>query len=156
MLLATSHGLVRSWWSAGASEGEVDEGFFFELVGLGGSGCRAGGGVAFDAEDGAIADHAAELGHDVGEGTHVGGLFLHPDDFAGLGMLVDGGAELGFGKGIELLEEEDADGHVLALFALDAEIVADLAGGDDEAAGSFDVVVGKDVLEMVDGKVGHF
>ena len=52
----------------------------------------------------------------------------------GCGMLVEGGLQFGFGPGVELLEEDDADGHVLALGALDAEVVADLAGADEEAA----------------------
>ena len=113
-----------------------------------------GGGGALDAEDGAVAGYAAELGDDVGEGSHVGGLFLDPDDFGGGGVLVEGGLELGFGEGVELLEEDDGDVGEFALGALDAEVVADFAGADEQAAGVGDGVVGENVLEAVEGEVG--
>ena len=65
-------------------------------------------------------------------------------------MLVERGLQLGFGPGVELLEEDDADAEVLALFALDAEVVADLSAADEQAARVFDVVVGQDILEALD------
>ena len=73
------------------AEGEVDEGFFFEGVGLGGTGCGAGGGGALDTEDGAVAGYAAELGEDVREGSHIGGLFLCPHNFCRRRVVVEGG-----------------------------------------------------------------
>ena len=86
----------------------------------------------------AIAGDAAQTRHDEGERAHVGRLFLHPDDFARGGMGFDGGLQLGFGPGIELIEEDDAGGRVLALRALDAQLVADFAGGDEQALGVLD------------------
>ena len=71
-----------------------------------------------------------------------------------LRVLVERGLHLGFGPGVELLEEDDADADVLALLALDAQVVADLAGADEEAARVCDVVVREDVLEARRGEVG--
>ncbi len=70
------------------------------------------------------------------------------------GMLIERCLEFFFGPGIELLEEDDADGEVFALFALDAEIVSDLSGADEQAARIFDVVVGQHVLEVIESEVG--
>jgi hypothetical protein len=68
-------------------------------------------------------------------------------------MLVERGLQLGLGPGVELLDEDDADGHVLALLALDAQVVADLAGADEQAARVLvTVVVGEDILEVVAAK----
>ena len=39
--------------------------------------------LTLNAEDGAIAGHSAQLRHHVGEGPHVGGLLLDPDDLLG-------------------------------------------------------------------------
>ncbi len=69
-------------------------------------------------------------------------------------MLVEGGLEFGFGEGVELLEEDDADGSVVTLRAFDAEVMADLAGADEEAVRVGDGVVGEDLLEVVDCEVG--
>ena len=94
------------------------------------------------------------MGEDVGEGSHVGGLFLDPDDFGGGGVLLEGGEEFCFGEGVELLEEDDGDVGEFALGPFDAEVVADLAGADEETAGVDGFVVGKNVLEVVVGEVG--
>ena len=62
-------------------------------------------------------------------------------------MLVEGGLQFCFGPGVELLDEDDADAEVFALLALDAEVVADLAAADEQAARALDVVVGEDIFE---------
>ncbi len=116
-------------------------------------GGRCGGG-ALDAEDGAVAGDALEEGLDVGKGSHVGGLFLDPDNFGGGGMLIQCSLELGFREGVELFEEDDADRVVFALGALDAQVVADLAAADEQAVGVGDGVVGENVLEVVEREVG--
>src|ERR1700749_160410 len=125
----------------GRTKGEIDQGLLLDLVGLG----RAGGGrcacTAFHAQNGTVAGEATQLRHDVGKGSHVGGLFLDPDDVLRVGVLVESGLELGFGKGIQLLDEDDADRHVFALGSLDAEIVADLSGADEKATRVDGVVV---------------
>ena len=48
-----------------------------------------------------------------------------------------------FGPGVELLDEDDGGVGELALFALDAEVVADLAAGDEEAGGVGTLVSGR-------------
>ena len=146
------------------AQGEVDEGLFFEGVGFGGAGGWAGCGGALYAYQGAgfsrrAGGHAAHQWEDVGECAHVGRLFLDPDNFGGRGVLVEGGLEFGFRPRVELLEEDDADGRGLffceaALRSLDAEVVADLAGADEQAAGMDDVVVGEDVLEVRMRRIG--
>ena len=110
--------------------------------------------MALDAKHGAIAGETAQQWHDVREGSHVGGLFLDPDNFVSVGMLIECCLELFFGPRIQLLEEDDADGEVFALFALDAEVVSDLSGADEEAARVLHVVVGEHVLEVIECEVG--
>ena len=69
-------------------------------------------------------------------------------------MLVERCLQLGFGEGIELLEEDDAYGVLVALGTLDAEVVADFAGADQQAVRVGDGVVGENVLEVVEREVG--
>ena len=118
-----------------------------DLVGLGGAGGGASGGASLYAEHGAVTGQTAQEGHHVEQGAHVGRLLLHPDDLLGVGVLVEGRLQFNFGPWVELLDEKDTDGHVFALCTLDAEVVADLSGADEEAARVFDVVVGQDVFE---------
>ena len=111
--------------------------------------------MTLDAQDCTIACEASQQGHDIEEGAHVRGFFLDPDDLLGFGMLVERRFELGFGPGIELLEEDDAYAEVLAFGALDAEVVADLSAADEESARVFYVVVGEDILEFFESEVGY-
>jgi hypothetical protein len=136
------------------AEGEVDEGFFFELVGFGGAGGWAGRGGALDGQERTVSGEALQQRLDVEEGAHVGGLFLDPDDFGGAGVLIQRGLQLGFGPGVELVEEDDGDRVVSSLGSFDTEIVADFAGADEDAARVGDLVVGDDVEEMVASEVG--
>src|SRR5882757_8859259 len=137
----------------GRTKGEIDQRFFFDLVGLCGTGGGGGTLMALHAEDCAVASHASQQRHNVGEGAHVGRLFLYPDDLLGFGMLVERCLELGLGPGIHLLEEDDADAEVLAFGTLDAEVVADLATADEEAARVLHVVVGENILESFETEV---
>ena len=52
------------------------------------------------------------------------------------------------GHGIKLLEEDDAGGAVAALLALDTQLVADLAGADEQALCAGDAGFGQNVLEV--------
>ena len=142
-----------SWLLAERAEGEIDEGFLFEVVGFGGAGGGAGAGGALDAEDGAVPGHFAQQRHDVGERAHVGRLFLYPNYFLSGGVGIDGGLQLGFGERIELVEEDDADGHVLAFGALDPKVVAYLPGAKEKTMRSLGLVVRDDVEETVAGEV---
>src|SRR5580698_10550545 len=108
------------------SQSEVDQSFFFHIVSLCGTRCGAGAGGALYGQDGAISCDALQSWLNEGESAHVGRLFLYPDDFSRARVLVESGLQLYFGPGIELLDEYDADAHVLALSTLDAEVVADL------------------------------
>ena len=58
-------------------------------------------------------------------------------------MLVECGLQFGFRPWVELLDEDDANGHVLAFGSLDAEVVADLSGADEQAAGSLTSLSGR-------------
>ena len=68
-------------------------------------------------------------------------------------MLIERCLQLRLGPWIHLFEKDDANAEVLALFALDAKVVADLSAADEEAAGIFYVVVGEDVFE---GRLAEF
>ena len=110
---------------------------------FGGTGGGAGGGGSLDAENLPVTGDPAQAGHDEGERAHVRRLLLHPDNFARGGMRFDSGFEVGFGPGVELVEEEDARNCVLALRALDAQLVSDFAGCYQEALRVFDRVSGR-------------
>ncbi len=127
-------------------------------MGLGAAGGGAGGGRALDTEEGAGAGHAAHQRESVGESAHVGWFFLDPDDLGGRGVLIEGGLEFLFGPWVKLFDEDDRNVGELAFCALDAEVVADFAGADEQATGLGDGGVGKDVLEVVESEVrdgGH-
>src|SRR5260370_31691077 len=102
-----------------------------------------------------IACQTPQQGHDVEECAHVGRLLLYPDDLLGFGMLIERCLKFGLGPGIHLLEEDDADAEVLALGALDAEVVADLSAAHQQAARVLHVVVGEDVLESFETEVRY-
>src|SRR5271169_4146825 len=120
-------------WGGGKSQGE--QGFLLELVGFGGASGGAGAGGALHRADANVLglSNALETRQNVEERAHVGRLLLDPDDFAGVGMGVNGGRNLGFGQWVELVQEKDCSGCVFAAAAFGAELVANFAAGDQDA-----------------------
>jgi len=117
------------------SEGQSDERFLFEVVGFGRAGGRAGAGGTLNGTDAEILGlgDALEARKNIEQGAHVGGLFLNPDNFAGVGMRVNGGGDFGFRERIELIKEEHGGGVIVATAAFGAKFVANFAAGDKDA-----------------------
>src|SRR6187402_587504 len=143
----------RVWLLARRAQGEFDQRLFFELVGLCGTGCRRSSGGAFDGEHAAVARVLLQQRKGVGERTHVGRLFLYPDDLFRVGVLLQSGGDLLLRPGVELLHEDDRGGIVPALGTFDAEVMTDLAGADEDALWIFGFVIREDVLELRSGEV---
>ena len=115
-------------------------------MGLGGASGGAGAGGALDGANAEILRlrNAFQAREHVEQRAHVGGLFLDPDDFAGVGMRVDGSGNFGFGQRIKLIQEKDGGGSVVAAAALGAEFVANLAAGDEDTLRVADFAIGNE------------
>src|SRR5258708_39658369 len=56
--------------------------------------------------------------------THISRFFLHPDDFARVGMLVDGGGNFRARQRVELVQKENCRTSVFTAVAVGTPIVA--------------------------------
>src|SRR5260370_29099661 len=98
---------------------------------LGGAGCRAGAGGTLDrtkVEPPSFCD-ALEPWHNITRRAHVGGFFLHPDNFSRVGMLFDGCGNFRAWQRVELVEKEDGGIRVLAEAAFAAQVLPALSPG---------------------------
>ena len=111
--------------------------------------------MTFDAKYRAIAGETPQQWHHVKKGSHVGWLLLHPDDLISTGMLIERCLEFFHRPWIQLFEEDDADAEVFALFALHAEVVSDLSAADEQTTWVLHVVVGQNVLEVIETEVRY-
>jgi hypothetical protein len=127
----------------GDGESKREKRFLLELVGF----CRAGRGTgAGRTLHGA---HTKILGlgdalktrQNIEESAHVRGLFLDPDNFTRIPMRINRGGDFILGERIELIQEEDRGGRVFAAAAFGAELVTDLAAGDEDTLGVSDLAV---------------
>ena len=128
------------------------------MVGSGRACRRAWAGGAFHGQHGAVSRNVAQSRHHVEERAHVGRLFLHPYDFAGVGVLIDGGFQFCFVEGVHLVHEDDGRALILAALAFHAEFVPDLSGADQDAGGVHGACIRNDgqealVREIGDGRV---
>src|SRR5258708_1787410 len=129
--------------------------FLFEFVGFGGAGGGTGAGRTLDRTEihATFLRDLRQAGHDVEKRTHVAGLFLNPDDFAGIRMGRKGGGDFRARERIELVEKQDCGGGVLAFAALGFQFVADFAAGDQDVPGVGDLAIGNDLQEVRRSKV---
>src|SRR5260221_14170603 len=81
------------------------------------------------------------------ERAHVGGLFLHPDNFARIGMARNFRAQFVLRKRIKLIEKKYRRVTVAALFAFRAQLVADFSAADQNAFRGSDFAIGNDPLK---------
>src|SRR5262245_44616560 len=111
----------------------VDQLRLLALVHLVRADCRAGGFVATDVAQRAIAQYARQAQRHELPGAHVPWLFLHPGNLAGAGVGRDGLLNFLARQRIELLDADD--GHVfnLALVAAREQVVVDLAAAQQHA-----------------------
>src|SRR6266850_8471932 len=95
--------------SARGGESQSQKRFLLQLVRFGGARGGAGAAGAFHGTHAQSAGfrEAFQPRQDVKMSAHIGGFFLDPDDFAGMGMLGDGGGDFRARQGIKLIEEED-------------------------------------------------
>src|SRR5258708_35607382 len=66
--------------------------------------------------------------------THISRFFLHPDDFARVGMLVDGGGNFRARQRVELVQKENCRTSVFTAAAVGPPIVARLSAGNQGSA----------------------
>src|ERR1700738_2454749 len=87
-------------------EGKAEKRLLLQFVSLGGARGRAGAGGALDgAHLQTFALHElADARHDEKVRAHILRLFLDPDDFSGVGVLVDGSGNFRAEQRIELIE----------------------------------------------------
>src|SRR5260370_16233548 len=111
---------------------------------LRGAGCRAG---ACGTLDGAKVEPpgfrgALESRENVPCRSHVPGFFLHPDDFARVGMFLEGSGDFRARQRVELVKKENGGIRVLAAAAFGAALVAAFSAGDPDAASVLHFAVG--------------
>src|SRR6266850_7581045 len=121
--------LAASLVTARGGESQSEKRLLFQLVRFGGA--RGGAGAAgalhrTDAQPAGLCE-AFQPRHYVEMRAHVGRFFLDPDDFAGIGMLGNGGSDFRARQRIKLIEEEDRRAYILAAAAFAAQLMADLA-----------------------------
>src|SRR6266481_5735422 len=130
--------------SARGGEGQSQKGLLLQLVRLGGArgGAGAAGALHRTHAQAAGFGQALQPREDVKMRAHIGGFFLDPDDFAGMGMLGDGGGDFRARQGIKLIEEEDRRSRIFTAAAFAAQLVANLAAGDQDAPGVLHFAIG--------------
>ncbi len=99
-------------------ESQRDQCSLLELVSLGRSGRRAGARRALHRAHWNALNIMLNARQDVRERAHVGGLFLHPDNFARIRMARNFRAQFILRKRIELVEKQDRRFGVAALFCV--------------------------------------
>src|SRR5690242_20507587 len=83
------------------SQGEREKRLLLNIVSLCRSGSGAGAGRTLDRQHRAVTSKMPQTRKHIVERSHVGRLFLHPDDF-GLGITGKFRREFGLGKWVEL------------------------------------------------------
>lgn len=119
-------------------------------MGFGRAGGRAGAGGTFYGAQANIfgLGNAFEPRKNVEESAHVGGFFLDPHDFADIGMRADGSGDFVFRERVELIQEKNSSGRIVAAAAFGAKFVANFSTGDENGVRVADFLVGNNGLEM--------
>src|SRR6266849_1154952 len=106
---ASSDTPPRNLVGAGGGECQSQKGLLLQIVRLGGArgGAGAAGALYGPNSQAAGFGEALQPRQDVKMSAHIGGFLLYPDDFAGIGMLGDGGGDFRARQWIKLIEEED-------------------------------------------------
>src|SRR5215469_7602925 len=119
----------------GCGKCQRNQSLLLKFVGFRRSGRGTGAGGTLYRTDPYIARlrDTFESRQDVEQSAHVRWLFLHPDDFAGIGVRSNRGGDFVLRQRIELVEEEDGSIGVLALAAFGAKFVGHLSAGNQDA-----------------------
>src|SRR5216684_3383156 len=83
-------------------------------------------------------------GHNKKMRTHIFWLFLDPDDFPCVGMLVDGRGNFRTQQWVELIEKDNRGAGIFATAALGAQLVSEFAADDQDALGVLHLAIGHD------------
>src|SRR6266852_1236693 len=83
-------------------------------------------------------------GHNKKMRTHIFWLFLDPDDFPCVGMLVNGRGNFRTQQWVELIEKDNRGAGIFAAAAFGAQLVSELAADDQDALGVLDFAIGHD------------
>src|SRR5258707_13976968 len=127
-------------------ESQGKERLLLQLMRLGGARCRAGAGGTLDAakvEPPGFRE-AFESRQNITCRTHISRFFLHPDDFARVGMLVDGGGNFRARQRVELVQKENCRTSVFTAAAFGPQLVADFSAGNQDAASVLQFPVGNE------------
>src|SRR3989442_5381627 len=102
---------------------------------LGGASCWAGASGTFDRAEVEAPGlrEAFESRQNITCRAHVSWFFLHPDNLARFGMLLDGSSNFCARQRVELIEKENGGSRVLTAAAVRAELLADLFAGHPDA-----------------------
>ena len=84
----------------------------------------------------------------VEERAHVARFFLHPDDFAGVRMGVEGRGDFFARQRVKLIEKKNGGSGIFAAAAFGAQFVADFAAGDQDALGVVYIAIGNQLLRI--------
>src|SRR5437762_12835296 len=104
---------------------------------FGGAGGRTWTGGALHREYRTVSGQASQTWKHVVERAHIGGFFLHPDDF-GVRVSREFCRKFGVWKWIELFDEHDGNVRDFPFLAFHAKLMSDLTGAEQNAAGFMD------------------
>src|SRR2546427_12659840 len=101
---------------------------------LGGASCRAGASGTFDRAEVEAPGlrEAFESRQNITCRAHVSWFFLHPDNLARFGMLLDGSSNFRARQRVELIEKENGGSPVLTAAAFGAGLVAGCSPGNKD------------------------
>src|SRR6267143_1813075 len=138
--------LTANLIAARGGESQSEKRLLFQLVRFGGArgGASAAGALHRTYAQPTGLRESFQPRHYVEMRAHVGRFFLDPDDFAGIGMLGDGGGDFRARQWIKLIEEEDRRAYILAAAALAAQLMADLTAGDQDTLGVLHFAIGNE------------
>ena len=119
---------ARTLFALGTAEGQRDQGLLLDFVGLGGSRGRRWTRGSLHRKHRTIMCDAPQAWQHVEQRSHVGGLFLDPDNVAGGSVTVQFRQQLRVRKWIKLIDENDCGVLILAFLALHVKLMSDLSG----------------------------
>ena len=128
----------------------------FDLVQFVRAGGGAGGGFTADVfQHGGLGDHGLQPILHERPGSAVARFFLHPDDFLGVGILLQNRLNFRLGEWIQLLDTDDGGVGHLMFFPAAIETEIDLATAQQQSTHAFARRVGGIVDHQLEGSLGQ-
>src|SRR6185437_5343684 len=133
-------------------QGQSEQYLLLDIVGLGGSSCRARTRGTLHRQHGAVTGEAAQARQHEIQRSHVRRLLLYPHDVSRVWVTLKFGSELMFREGVELVYKSDCNIGDLLPLALGAQFMTDLAATQKNAPGIGDVGIVANALERRAGE----